>query len=315
VEAHAIAAVDPPALTARIKAEARRLGFDKVGVAPAAHADPKRRLRAWLDRGFAGEMSYLDRTAADREDPDRVVPGARSVIALMLSYYSGTDDEENRGPRIARYARGADYHRVLVRKVRKLRRAILALAPNAEVHPAVDTSPVLERAWAERAGIGWVGKSCMAIAPELGTYTFLATLITTLELVPDAPHEDRCGSCTACLDACPTGAFVGPGQLDARRCITYWNVEHQGPFDATTTPLHGWLAGCDVCQEVCPWNKFKKATREPRFLPRPVLLTPRAEAFADPDPAFVEAAIQGTALQRTGPEAMRRNALRILEEG
>ena len=298
--------------TKAVKAHARALGFDRVGVASAAPADPDDRLSTWLDRGFDADMGYMARTAAERADPSRIVPGARSVIALAMSYY-WPEDGAPAGPRVARYARGDDYHKVIRKKIRKLRKQILAMAPDAKVHPAVDTSPVLEREWAQRAGVAWIGKSTMAIAPDLGTYTFLATLITDLDLEADAPHPDRCGTCTACLDACPTAAFAGPHQLDARRCVTYWTVEHRGPFIEQTPPLHGWLAGCDRCQEVCPWNKFARPTREPRLRPRPELADPDLLAFAH-DADHVARSIAGTTLQRTGVESMQRNAVTALED-
>jgi len=294
---------DRRTLTAAIKDAAREIGFDKVGVARAEHADPDARLRAWLDAGYAGTMSYMARGVAEREDPRRLVPGARSVIALATSYYAPEGEAGAR--RIARYARGDDYHRVLTKKTRKLRRRILELAGAASIKPVVDTAPVLEREWAQRAGIAWIGKSTMAIAPELGTYTFLAALITDLDLEPDEPHPDRCGTCTLCLEACPTDAFVAPYVLDARRCITHWTVETREAFDEATPPSHGWVAGCDVCQEVCPWNKFAKPTSEPRFQPRPELLDPPLDGL---DEARAAALIEGTALQRTGAAALVRNA-------
>lgn len=300
--------------TRAIRDRALELGFHKVGFARADHADPQGRLRAWLDRGFGADLEYMARTAAERADPRALVEGARSVIALAISYYR--PEVQPSGPlKVSRYASSDDYHVVIRKKVRKLRKAILEIDPEARVHPAVDTSPVLERAWAERAGIAWIGKSTMAIAPDLGTYTFLATLVTTTELEYDEPHADRCGSCTACLDACPTGAFAGPYQLDARRCITYWNVETRAPFDLQTPDLHGWVAGCDVCQEVCPWNKFALPSSELRFAPRPELVHPDPATFVeDPQLDALERAIRGTALQRTGAAAIRRNALQIMEK-
>ncbi len=317
--------MDAEALTRRLEARALELGFDAMGVAPAGDADPQRFLRIWLERGHAAGMTWLAETRAEREDARALMPEARSVVVLAASYYWPTPGErpvvrpgapatDHPGPRIARYARGADYHAVLRRRVRKLRRALLGWVPGARVYPTVDTSPVLERAWAARSGVGWIGKSTMSLHPRLGSYTLLAGLLTDLELVPTPPLEDRCGSCTRCLDACPTGAFVGPYELDARRCITYWNVEHVGPIPAEAPPLHGWLAGCDVCQEVCPWNKFARPARDARFEPRPELVTPDLDAFAR-DPNHVERAIAGTALQRTGAESLMRSARRLLEEG
>jgi epoxyqueuosine reductase len=299
------------ARTRAIRARALELGFHKVGVARAGKIDREDRLAAWLHRGHAGTMDYLTRTAAERADVTVYMPGARSVVALAVSYHR--PEHEGTGPlKVARYALGDDYHRVLKRKVQKLRRFVLQLDPSAQVAPTVDTSPVLERAWAQEAGIAWIGKSTMAIAQDLGTYTFLATLVTTLELVPDAPHPDRCGSCTACLDACPTQAFVGPRELDATRCITYWTVEERRAA-LGSQELHGWVAGCDVCQDVCPWNKFARPADEPRFRPRPGLAAPDPALFTDPaQHGALAALLDGTALARTGAAAIRRNARHAL---
>jgi epoxyqueuosine reductase len=298
--------------TARIRARALELGFDKVGFAKAGDADPEKRFAAWLDRGFAGELDYMSRTREERADPRRYVEGAKSVIALAISYYH-PDYQPTEPLKISRYAVSDDYHGIIKKKVRKLRKTILELDPQAKAAPTVDTSPVLEREWAARAGIAWVGKSTMAIGRDLGTYTFLASVITDMELTYDEPHDNYCGSCTACLDACPTNAFAGPYQLDARRCITYWNVEMREEFTAQTPSLHGWAAGCDVCQEVCPWNKFARTSREPRFHPRSALASPDPAVFTEPaHEDTLRETIAGTPLQRTGASAMRRNALRIL---
>lgn len=298
--------------TARIRARARELGFQAVGFARAEPADPGGHLRAWLERGAAGSMEYMARTAEERADPRRYVEGARSVVALAISYYRG-DYRPEGSLKVSRYAVTDDYHGIIKKKVRKLRNTLLELDPGARVAPTVDTSPVLEREWAQRAGIAWIGKSTMAIGRELGTYTFLASLVTTTEFIYDAPHDNYCGSCTACLDACPTQAFDAAYQLDARRCITYWNVEERGELTAATPDFHGWVAGCDVCQEVCPWNKFARESEEPRFLPRPALTHPDRAVFTEADQQpELEKTLQGTPLQRTGAPALRRNALHIL---
>ena len=296
--------------TKAVRDKAKALGFDAIGFAPAGPADPDDRLRAWLDRGWSGTMDYMARTADERADPTRLVPGAKSVVALATSYYH-PDGEPAGDAKVSRYANSTDYHKVIKKRLRKLRRFLLELDPEARVHPAVDTSPVLEREWAARAGVGWIGKSTMLIGMDLGTYTFLGTLITTMEFNFDVPHLDRCGSCTACLDACPTDAFAGPYELEATKCITYWNVEYRGPFPHEAPDLHGWMAGCDVCQEVCPWNKFKKMTQETKFTPRLELATPNVDTFLDAG-EDASLALRGTPLQRTGVDSIRRNLLRIL---
>lgn len=297
--------------TEAVKAAALELGFDAVGVARADNADPEGRLGAWVASGRAAGMGYMTERIEDRQDPRRIVPGAKSVVALAMSYYD-PGYEPAKPLAVSRYAVSDDYHTVVRKRIRRLRKRLLAIDPDAIIKPTVDTGPVLERAWAERAGIAWIGKSTMAIGKKLGTYTFLATLITTMELEPDAPHTNHCGTCTRCLDACPTDAFVGPYELDASACITYWNVEHRGDLDEAPD-LSGWVAGCDVCQEVCPWNKFARPTGERRFAPRGGLTNPDVRVFTEEseDEGLAEA-LRGTALQRTGSASIRRNARRIL---
>ncbi len=219
--------MDGRELTAYLRDNASALGFDAVGVAPVGGpADPEDRLQTWLDRGYHGSMDYMVRTASERADVRRIVPDAVSIVAVSMSYFR---PEYRPSPplKVSRYAVGRDYHNLMRRRLRRLRTRLLDVFPEAAIKPTVDTSPVLEREWARRAGIGWIGKSTMSISPRLGTYTFLGTLITDLEFEYDTPHPDRCGSCTRCLEACPTDAFVGPFELDARRCITYWSVEER----------------------------------------------------------------------------------------
>ena len=301
-------------LTQAIKAKAHELGFNAAGVAAAANADPEGHFAEWLTRGYDAGMDYMARTKDERIDPSRLVPDAKTVIALSISYYTPKADSSKESQvQISRYARFDDYHKVIRKKIRKLRKYILTLEPDAAVHPAVDTSPVLERHWAQEAGIAWIGKSTMAISPRLGTYTFLATLITNLELLIDERHIDRCGTCTACLDACPPDAFVQPYQLDANRCITYWNVEHRKEFTDETPDFDNWIAGCDICQEVCPWNKFAKPTTEPRFTPREEMVNLDLIKIAK-DKTYVTELIQGTPLQRTGADSIQLSLKHIQTE-
>lgn len=299
---------------AAVREAALELGFDAVGIAAAANIDPERRFAAWVAAGRAAELEYMIRAPEDRTDPRRIVPGAQSVVALAMSYYQ-PDYTPTAPLKISRYAAGDDYHGILKKRLRRLRKRLLELDPEAIVKPTVDTSPVLERAWAERAGIAWIGKSTMAIGRDLGTYTFLGTLITTIALEPDAPHDDYCGTCTRCLDACPTDAFVGPYELDTNKCITYWNVERRAPFTDATPSFDGWVIGCDVCQQVCPWNKFAKPTREPRFSVRDAMRAPDVDVFVEADRApDLTSQLRGTAVQRTGAEHVRRSAKRVVGE-
>jgi epoxyqueuosine reductase len=265
-------------------------------------------------------MAWLARRAAEREDPRRVLPGARSVVAAAVVYDPGGPPPEPAGAsagRVARYAGGADYHDVLRERLRALEAEISVLAPGARTRSYVDTGPVLERPLAARAGLGWIGKNTLLVHPALGSYLFLGVVLTDLALAADAPEPDHCGSCRACLDACPTGAFPEPWVLDATRCLSYTTIELRGAIpEPLRAPQADWVFGCDVCQEVCPWN-----TRTARRVPAPDA-APRAElAVREPwrAPALAEllaleeggfrAAARGTALRRTKWRGLVRNAL------
>jgi epoxyqueuosine reductase len=212
-------------------------------------------------------MTYLERTRAERVDPERLLPGARSVVAVALNYAPAGDAPGDWQP-VARYARGRDYHDVMRPKLSSLAAFIDTSGPGVRSRAAVDTSAVLERDLAARAGLGWIGKNTNLLSPELGSYFFIGIVLTTADLEPDAPQPDRCGSCAACLEACPTQAFVGPYLLDARRCISYLTIEHRGQIPtALAERLRDWVFGCDVCQEVCPWNRKAPASSEPAFAP------------------------------------------------
>src|SRR5438132_5565766 len=283
-------------LATRIKERAHALGFELAGIAAATPADGFDRLRAWLDQGFAGEMAYMDRYAEARRHPSSILPEVRSVVMVGMNYNPGVSEKmgtgsgpsvENKekfgnGPvpvpifsrgKIARYARGADYHDILRGRLKQLLAWIQQEAPNCRGRAVVDTAPLLERDFARRAGLGWFGKNTMLINKRLGSYFFLGALLLDLELPADPVHDTRhCGTCTACLDACPTQAFPAPGQLDSRRCISYLTIELRGPMpEDLRRPAGDWLFGCDVCQEVCPWNRKAPVTAEPDFAPRPDL--------------------------------------------
>jgi len=258
---------------ARIKAMARQLGFDRVGICSADAVEREDYVRSWVaDR--AGEMEYLRRNLEVRLDPRRLLEGARSVIVVAANYHQTAPDERS-GPepsgRIASYAWGDDYHQVLKDKLGELVERIRGLVVTPfQARICVDTAPILERELAARAGVGWIGKNTLVLDAELGSYFFLGEVVTTLELPADPPAVDHCGSCTRCLEACPTGAFPAPYQMDAARCISYLTIEHRSEIDERLAPLMGdWVFGCDVCQEVCPYNRRPPSTRVAEFAVRP----------------------------------------------
>jgi epoxyqueuosine reductase len=271
----------------RVKEElaalATTLGFDLCRVARAQPPPHAEAFRAWLADGRAGEMAWLERNADRRTDPEAVLPGVRSVVVLGMNYFEGGSRKSEVGTsarpptsdfrlpistgRIARYAWGDDYHDVIEKKLRVLDAWLAARGGRQRCY--VDTGPVLERDFAALAGAGWHGKSTMLIHPQLGTWFFLAEILTTVELEPDAPLPDRCGRCTRCIDACPTAAITAPHQLDARRCISYLTIEHKGAIPEELRPLMGdRIYGCDDCLEACPWNRFAQAGRETAFAAR-----------------------------------------------
>lgn len=248
-------------LTARVKAEAEAVGFARVGVAQAGALDEEgMHLDAWLAAGRHGQMSWMATTASVRKDPrdPNMLENAKSVIVMAAPYVRRNAYEGPPPARIAKYAVGRDYHNVLTKKGRKVARVLQEAGFIARV--AVDSKPVFERAWAERAGVGFVGKNCCLIVPGVGSHAFLACVVTTAPLSPDEPMSRRCGSCTLCLDACPTRAFSGPRSLDARKCISYLTIEHRGAIPAAHRKALGpWAFGCDVCQDVCPYNQTSGA--------------------------------------------------------
>lgn len=261
-------------LTARVKQRAHDLGFDLVGVTtvdPPPHAEV---YRDWLARGYEGEMSYLAREDAVRRrvEPREVLPGARSVVVVALNYHLEDDGPVGDPSRavLARYARGDDYHAVFEEKLGALAAFLEENGGRTKLY--VDYGPVLERDLAQRAGLGWIGKNTVLIHPEIGSYLFLGEVFTDLELERDASFTaDRCGTCTRCIEACPTGAIKGPRELDARLCISYLTIELRGPIPRELRPLIGnRVFGCDICQEVCPWNRYVPETKEKRFRPREV---------------------------------------------
>jgi epoxyqueuosine reductase len=309
-----------PSLTGRVKAVARGLGFDLVGIAPAEPSERTRFLSAWLARGYGGELGFLERRRDEREDPRRVLAGARSVIAVAIVYAraGGSAPASPGEGEVARYARGEDYHDVVGRRLESLAEALAPLAGHpVEALAYVDTGPVMERAHAARAGLGWIGKNTCVIHPELGSWLFLGVVLTDLALEPDAAEPDHCGSCRACLDACPTAAFPEPYVLDATRCLAYATIELGGAIPEPLRAAQGArVFGCDVCQDVCPWNQRTRRAVPPDPLGLGTRLDPR-EGWRAPSLAWLLAldedgwqrATVRSALRRVRHRALLRNAL------
>lgn len=296
-------------MKARLLARARELGFDACAVSTASPPDHSERFRAWLAAGHQAGMSYLDRTADRRCQPGLVLPGARSVICVAASYHQ---PEPHAGPdtgRVARYARFADYHDLLGHRLRELA-AFVEEVGGASTRTAchVDAGPVLERDLAQRAGLGFIGKHTNLIRRNLGNWLFLAEILTTAALEPDAPEPNRCGTCTRCLDACPTGAFPEPFVLDARRCISYLTIENKGPIPVELRPALGTrIFGCDDCLEVCPWNRFARAGRLLAAHTRPDLAAPGLVPLLALDDAGFKSRFAGTPLLRAKRRGLLRN--------
>ena len=300
------------------KAAALDAGFDAAGVCGLAPIT-RGALEQWLARGYAASMRYMHRQAARRAAPQAIVPAARSAVVVLESYHQPDPFDGKPAARVARYAWGEDYHRVLEEKLRRLVDRLIELGSSrASTLWYVDAGPVPERELAARAGLGWIAKNTMLIHPRLGSFTFIATVFTDLELEEDRPLEvDHCGSCRLCLDACPTAAFPAERVLDAGRCISYLTIERRGPFDAQSGELIGdWLFGCDVCQDVCPWNsKFAAPTKEPRFTARREIVRPDLEALASMDDGTFRELYAGTAFERPGRDGMSRNARQVRLNG
>lgn len=302
-------------LTAALKDEARRIGFDLVGITRATPPPHAEALADWLDAGYAGEMAYLARNAARRVDPQQVVPGARSIISCGVHYRAAEPDpalwqDPGRG-QISRYAWGDDYHEILLPRLRQLQDWLEARVGRTEIGRSyVDTGPVLERPVGVQAGLGFQGKNTLLIHPRQGSWFFLGEILVEAELAYDPPQPvGGCGGCTRCLQACPTQAFVGPHVLDARRCISYLTIELKGPIPRELRPLMGnHIYGCDVCQEVCPWNvRWGQLTTDPAFAPRPGIVAPELlELIALDDEGF-RARFKGSPIKRTKRRGLLRN--------
>lgn len=296
--------------TALIKAEAIRLGFMACRIAKAVPLDEDaRRLEAWLHKGYQGTMHYMERHFDLRVDPGKLVPGARSVVTLLMNYFPAEQQQAD-APRVAKYAWGADYHDVIRAKLNMLLAYVKATIGDVEGRGFVDSAPVLERAWAVRSGLGWIGKNGNLLNRDTGSFFFIATLITDLELIADDPFtSDHCGTCTRCLDACPTGAIVAPAVVDANRCISYLTIELKDALMPGGLEHRGdnWVFGCDVCQDVCPWNRFSKPHEEPAFAPLPEILNLSTAAWTQLSEEAFRKIFKGSPIKRAKWTGILRN--------
>jgi epoxyqueuosine reductase len=304
--------------SSEIKARARRLGFDAVGIAPAAAHPELAFFREWLTRGHAARMAYLHRTADRRADVRRVLPSARSVIVTATVYntdrpYSLECDDPDRA-HIARYAWGDDYHDVIGKRLDALLSWMREASPEPfDARPYVDTGPVQERVYAQYGGIGWIGKNTCLINPTLGSWVFLAEILCSLPLEPDAPALDQCGTCTLCLEACPTGALT-PGVLDSNKCISYLTIEQKGDLaDTERRAIGAHVYGCDICQEVCPWNAVAPRSSDAAWQPRPLWDGASLATLSAANDDELRRSLSGSAMRRSTIDGLRRNVSAALE--
>jgi epoxyqueuosine reductase len=301
-----------------IVAEAEALGFDACGIASATALDEESaHVEQWLDEGHEGEMGYLTRNKEKRYDPRLLVEGTKSIVTVLYNYFPKQQIGDKGRYKIAKYAYGADYHDVLKRKMRQLLERIETQTGNMEgVRVFVDSAPVLDRAWAVRSGLGFIGKNTTLIHPKKGSFFFIGHLFLPMALEETGtPMTNRCGRCTKCIDACPTGALEAPFKIDARKCISYLTIEYKGSLDGhDPSRFNGWMYGCDTCQDVCPYNRFALPNMEPEFQPSERLLAMKEEDWQSLDKEDFEALFKHSAMQRAGFEGLKRNIEFISKE-
>jgi epoxyqueuosine reductase len=298
--------------------KAAGLGFSSIGIARAVPLNNEKvRLEEWLARGYQASMGWMEQNAEKRVDAAKVLPDVKSVICVALNYF--TNVQQSGDPavgKISRYAWGDDYHLILTKKLEELYGYIQSVIPDIHGKIYVDTGPVMEKVWAAHAGIGWIGKHTNLITRSFGSWVFLGEILIDAELEYDAPMLDYCGSCTACIDACPTQAIVQPYVLDARKCISYLTIEHRGELPPEeVSNFHNWIYGCDICQDVCPWNRFQQETEEPAFRPRMENIAPQLSELAGMSQEEFSRKFQRSPIKRTKHAGLTRNAKVVIDSG
>lgn len=300
-----------------IKKKATELGFQKCGIAKAKQLEQDaRHLEDWLNSNQQGEMGYMENYFDKRIDPRILVPGAKSVVSLLLNYYPEEKcNEEKEDFKISKYAYGKDYHFVIKEKLKLFMRAIHEEIGAVDGRVFVDSAPVLDKAWARESGIGWMGKHTNVINREMGSFFFIAELILDLDLFYDHPIKDYCGTCTACIDACPTDAIVEPYKVDGSKCISYFTIELKNAIpDDVRGKFDNWIFGCDICQDVCPWNKFSSSHNEPLFNPSPELFNMSNADWEDITDEVFNVLFQKSAVKRTKIQGLKRNIEFVMKE-
>ncbi|MFZ6001285.1 MAG: tRNA epoxyqueuosine(34) reductase QueG [Bacteroidota bacterium] len=305
----------PESSSDKIKLIAKDLGFSFCGIAKAEFLkDEAPRLEEWLRRGYQGKMSYLENHFDKRLNPTLLVPGARSVVSLVYNYFPYRDLAKPNELKVAKYAYGEDYHFVVKDKLKTFIERIREEIGDVAGRAFVDSAPVMERAWAARSGLGWIGKNSLLLNRDMGSFFFLAELILDLELVADALTKDYCGTCTACMDACPTDAIQQPYVVDGSKCISYFTIELKEEIPASVKgKFDNWIFGCDICQDVCPWNRFSKSHQEPTFSPPAELETMSRQEWTELTETVFQKVFRKSAVKRTGFEGLQRN-IRFVSE-
>jgi epoxyqueuosine reductase len=294
-----------------MKAEALRLGFSFCGISKAVFLEEEApRLELWLKQGKHGQMQYMENHFDKRLDPRLLVPGAKSIVSLLFNYAPEQRLVSDDGLKISAYAYGEDYHYVVKDKLKLFLQSIQDNIGTVDGRAFVDSAPVLDKSWAKKSGLGWMGKNANIINKNQGSFFFIAELIIDLELEPDGPIKDYCGTCTACIDACPTDAIVEPYVVDGSKCISYLTIELKESIPQHfQSNMDNWVFGCDVCQDVCPWNRFSKPHQEPRFSPNTAMLNTTREQWIDMTEDVFKALVKRSPLKRTKLEGMKRNVL------